>query len=123
MGMEEILAGLKQSVSRDYICSAIIGLDGMYLAFDAIKADQEGTKLAAYLADGLREVMDMIQQMESGRLHYLLIATDKFKIFILPIGKERKYFCALTIQQDGNVGKALLELEKAEPLLKKELGL
>jgi predicted regulator of Ras-like GTPase activity (Roadblock/LC7/MglB family) len=122
MKIEDVLQGIRSNLSRDYICSGIIGLDGIHLAFDSVDSARDGVRTAAELADGVKDVMGVLKEIKSGRLYYLNIATDKFKIFILPIGVRSKYFCLLIIKGDGNVGKAILELEKAEKLLQQEMG-
>jgi predicted regulator of Ras-like GTPase activity (Roadblock/LC7/MglB family) len=121
MRIEDALRNLKNNLRRDYISSGIIGLDGIHLAFDSVDPKQNAVWTAAEMADGVKEVMEMLKEIKSGRLHYLNIATDKFKIFVLPIGNQNKYFCLLIISTDGNVGKAILELEKTEKLLRQEM--
>ena len=120
--LEDVLQELKRSLSRDYISSGIIGLDGIHLAFDSIEQEQNGLLTAAELADAVKDVMEMVGEIKSGRLYYINIATTKVKTFLFPIGSSAKYFCLLIIKVDGNVGKAILQLEKVEKLLRKNKG-
>jgi predicted regulator of Ras-like GTPase activity (Roadblock/LC7/MglB family) len=121
MKIEDVLRELKNNLSRDYISSGIIGLDGIHLAFDSVDPQQNFAQTAAELVDGVKDIIEMLTEIKSGRLYHLNITTDKLRIFIIPIGKQGKYLCLLIIKTDGNVGKAILELEKAEKLLREEL--
>ncbi len=121
MNIEDILQQMKNKLRRYYVCSGIIGLDGIYLALDSFDGENSATKIAAEFADGVKDITGLLKEIKSGRLQYLNIATDKYKIFILPIGLYSKYFCLLIIKKDGNLGKAILELEKTEKLLTKEM--
>ncbi len=121
MRFEAVLQDIKSSLRRDYILSGIIGLDGVHLVFDSISHEQDGLLTAAELADGVRDVMELAKEVDSGKLYYINIATDKFKIFLFPVGCPAKYFYLLIIKVDGNVGKAILQLEKAEKLLREDM--
>ena len=121
MAIEDVFQEFRRNLGRDYVCSGVIGLDGVHLAFDSIDPGHDEVKAAAELADGLKDVMDMARETDSGKVHYVSIATERFKLFLYPVGGSGKYFSSLTIKADGNVGKAILELAKAERLLDKEL--
>ena len=126
MILDDTLQQFRRTLNRDYVASAIIGLDGMHLSFDTAVTGINGDRLAAELADGLKDVMEMVRETNSGDLHYLNINTDKYRILLLPLGADQskvRYFCTLAIKQDGNVGKAILELEKAQKILAKEMNL
>jgi len=126
MFMEEILQQIKFNLRRDYIASTIIGIDGMYLAFDTTMASINGDRLAAELADGIKNIMEMVKETSFGGLHYLNINTEKYKILLSPLGfgiNKARYFYTLIIKQDGNIGKALLEMERTQKLLAKEMSL
>ncbi len=121
MALEDILQQFRNNLARDYVCSGIIGLDGVHLAFDSSDANHDEVQAAAELADGLKDIMDMVKDTNSGIIQYITIATDKYKIFLHPIGDSVQYFSSLTIKADGNMGKALLEMRKAEQTLEDEL--
>ncbi len=121
MALEDALQQFRNNLGRDYVSSGVVGLDGIHLAFDSTDPDHDEARAAAELADGLRDMMDLARDTDSGNIHYITIATDRYKIFLHPVGSSGKYFNSLTIRADGNVGKAILELEKVEKLLEQEI--
>ncbi len=121
MALEDALQLFRNSLGRDYVSSGVIGLDGVHLAFDSTDPNHDEVRAAAELADGLKDIMDMVRDTDSGNIHYITIATDRYKIFLHPLGSSGKYFNSLTIRADGNVGKAILELEKTEKVLEQEI--
>ncbi|MBI5788666.1 MAG: hypothetical protein HZA78_07420 [Candidatus Schekmanbacteria bacterium] len=122
MALEDVLQQFRNRLGRDYISSGVIGLDGVHLAFDSVDICHDEVKAAAELADGLKHIMDMVNDTESGSVNYIIIATDACKIFLNPIGDSKKYFNSLTIKAGGNMGKAILELEKIEKMLAQEIA-
>lgn len=121
MAIEDVLQQLHNNLTRDYISSGVIGLDGFHLAFDSIDPAHDEVKSAAELADGLKDMTDMVRDLDSGNINYIIISTNQYKIFLSPINENSKYFNSLTIKADGNIGKALMELEKAKKHLQTEL--
>ncbi len=122
MALEDALLQFRNNLGRDYVSSGVVGLDGIHLAFDSTDPNHDEVRAAAELADGLRDMMDLARDTDSGNIHYITIATDRYKIFLHPVGSSGKYFNSLTIMADGNVGKAILALEKAEKVLEQEIA-
>ncbi len=121
MKFEDVLHDIRDNLIRDYVSSGIIGLNGVHLSFDPAKPEKNGLLTAAELTDVLKDVMQLVNEVESGRLYYINLYTAKFKVFLFPIGSPPRFFCLLIIKTDGNVGKAILELERAAESLQQDM--
>ncbi len=121
MKFEDVLHDIKHNLSRDYVSSGIIGVDGVHLTFDPATPEKTGLLTAAELADVVKDALELVREVKSGRLYYINLTTDKFKVFLFPVGSPPKFFCLLIMKVNGNVGKAILELERAGESLRQEL--
>ena len=123
MSLESVLQQLRHNLGKDYLASGLIGLDGIHLAFDSLEPDFDEARMAAELADVLSNMMDLARQIAAGNINYIILATERCKILLYPVttGGDSNYFSCLNIKAEGNMGKAILEMEKARKILENEL--
>jgi len=100
------------------------GIGAVLLGYDGISIDQyfqpvDGVDLqliAVEYANILKEIKKTAEILESGVMEEVAIKTERFYVIIRVLNDE--YFVALTIQRDGNFGKArYLMLREAPGLL------
>jgi predicted regulator of Ras-like GTPase activity (Roadblock/LC7/MglB family) len=103
------------------------GAGAILMGYDGIAIDQffkpvAGMDLqlvAVEYANILKEIKKTADILESGRMEEVTIKTDRFLVLIHILNDE--YFVAMTLERDGNFGKARYLLLREAPNLRAAL--
>jgi predicted regulator of Ras-like GTPase activity (Roadblock/LC7/MglB family) len=103
------------------------GAGAILMGYDGIAIDQffkplEGMDLqlvAVEYANILKEIKKTSDILESGRMEEVTIKTDRFLVLIRILNDD--YFVAMTLERDGNFGKARYLLSREAPKLRAAL--
>lgn len=104
------------------------GAGAVLMGYDGIAIDQffkpveDGMDLQLVVveyANILKEIKKTADILESGRMEEVTIKTDRFLVLIRTLNDE--YFVALTLERDGNFGKARYLLMREAPVLRAAL--
>lgn len=113
--LQRIVEGTRGSAG-----AVLMGYDG--IAIDQFFKPVEGLDLqlvAVEYANILKEIIKTAEILESGQMEEVTIKTDRFLVLIRIITDD--YFVALTLEQDGNFGKARYLLMREAPTLRAAL--
>ena len=100
--------------------AVLMGYDGIAIdQFFKPVEDMDLQLVAVEYANILKEIKKTADILESGRMEEVTIKTDRFLVLIRILNDE--YFVALTLERDGNFGKARYLMMRESPALRAAL--
>jgi len=111
--LEQILSRLRDRMPQDYLLSGIMGLDGLYVAFDSQIETEDVRQLSADLAEGINSLLQATQNMLLSNPKTLILNTENGRLLVYFMGSVRKYYCLLLLKPQANLGRAIFELEQS----------
>lgn len=115
----EILQNIVEN-TRGGVGAILLGYDG--IAIDQYLKPVEGVDpqlVAVEYANILKDIKKTAEILESGNMEEVAIKTDRYYVLIRVVNDE--YFIAMTLELDGNFGKARYMLLRDAPKLVEEL--
>ncbi|MBN2427277.1 MAG: roadblock/LC7 domain-containing protein [Deltaproteobacteria bacterium] len=103
------------------IGAILMGYDG--IAIEQVSRDVEGLDLSLVTVEfvsALQEIRKAVEILKLGNLEEVTIKTDKFQTIVRVLNQE--YFIALTVDDQGNLGKGRYLLSREKNNLLAALG-
>jgi CheY-like chemotaxis protein/predicted regulator of Ras-like GTPase activity (Roadblock/LC7/MglB family) len=117
----EVLAAWKKNVSG-FVETAIINMDGTFIAGISNKPGEDLSLPAAYCAKSMKTIIENLRVNDRGECKEVLVTTDSHHMIFQKFNAD--FFLALTVTTDeGNLGISRLQVEQLSKKVRKELEL